>query len=139
MIPVVIHCSEEMLRLVPDELREASLALGVPKYRTIMKVVLPTAATGIISGVMLGIARIVGETAPLLLVAGFSDSMNNNLVADRMTTLPVFIFSQWQNKGTNAEAYDNRAWTAALVLVGFVIVLNLVSHMVAKFFAPKTR
>jgi phosphate transport system permease protein len=139
MTPVVIRASEEMLRLVPDELREASLALGVPKYRTILKVVLPTAASGIISGVMLGIARVVGETAPLLLVAGFSDSMNNNLLVDRMTTLPVYIFSQWQNKGTDAAAYDNRAWTAALVLVGFVVIMNLVSQWVAKSFAPKTR
>ena len=137
MTPVVVRSSEEMLRLVPHDLREASYALGVSKHRTIRKIVLPTAMSGIVSGVMIGIARVVGETAPLLLVAGFTDSMNTNLVSERMTTLPVFIYSQWANKGVDAAAYDARAWTAALVLIAFVLGLNLVSRLVARAFSPK--
>jgi phosphate transport system permease protein len=139
MIPVVVRSSEEMLRLVPHDLREASYALGVPKYRTILKIVLPTSISGIVAGVMIAVARIVGETAPLLLVAGYSDAMNYSLGSERMSTLPVFIYSQWKFKGTDVAAYDNRAWTAALVLIAFVLVLNLASRLVAKLFAPKAR
>ncbi|MDR1294179.1 MAG: phosphate ABC transporter permease PstA [Bifidobacteriaceae bacterium] len=139
MIPNVVRTSEEMLRLVPDDLREAAYALGTPKYRTIGKIVLPTAMSGIVSGVMIGVARIVGETAPLLLVAGYSDAMNYNLFSERMTTLPVFIYQQWKFKGTDVAAYDDRAWTAALMLIAFVLVLNLSSRLVARVFAPKTR
>jgi phosphate transport system permease protein len=139
MIPVVVRSSEEMLRLVPDDLREAAYALGTPKYRTIGKIVLPTAISGIVSGSMLGVARIVGETAPLLLVAGYSDAMNYNLFSERMTTLPVYIYQQWKFKGADVASYDDRAWTAALVLIAFVLVINLASRLVAKWFAPKTR
>jgi phosphate transport system permease protein len=138
MTPVVVRSSEEMIALVPNELREAAYALGVPKHLTIAKVVIPTAISGIVSGVMIAVSRIVGETAPLLLVAGFTDSMNYDLFSDRMTTLPVFIYTQWQNKGTDAAAYDQRAWTAALVLIAFVMLLGLVSRLVARLFAPKT-
>ena len=88
MIPIVVRSSEEMLRLVPDDLREASYALGVPKWRTIIKVVLPTALGGIITGVTLAIARVIGETAPLLVIAGATDGVNSNLFDERMTTLP---------------------------------------------------
>ncbi|MDR1152724.1 MAG: phosphate ABC transporter permease PstA [Bifidobacteriaceae bacterium] len=139
MIPIVVRTSEEMLRLVPDDLREAAYALGTPKYRTIGKIVLPTAISGIVSGVMIGVARIVGETAPLLLVAGYSDAMNYNVFSERMTTLPVFIYQQWKFKGTDVAAYDNRAWTAALMLIAFVLLLNLASRLVARVFAPKAR
>jgi phosphate transport system permease protein len=138
MIPVVVRASEEMLRLVPDELREASYALGTSKHRTIRSVVLPTALSGLVSAVLLGMARIVGETAPLLLVAGFTDSMNHNLLEDRMATLPVYIYSQWQNKGLDAAAYDNRAWTAALLLIAFVLVLNFLARLATRVLAPKT-
>jgi phosphate transport system permease protein len=137
MTPVVVRTSEEMLRLVSDDLREAALALGVPKYRVILSVVLPDAASGLVAAVMLGIARIVGETAPLLLVAGFTDSMNCNLVNGRMATLPVFIYSQWQNKGIDAAAYDNRAWTAALILIAFVLVLNLLARLAGRLLGAK--
>ena len=89
MIPLVVRSSEEMLKLVPDELREASYALGVPKWRTIVKVVLPTALAGIVTGVTLAIARVIGETAPLLIIAGLTDSTNFNLFDGRMMTLPV--------------------------------------------------
>ena len=89
MIPIVVRSTEEMLRLVPDDLREASYALGVPKWRTIVKVVLPTALGGIVTGVTLAIARVIGETAPLLLIAGLTTRTNFNPFDGRMTTLPV--------------------------------------------------
>jgi len=132
MTPVVVRATEEMLALVPLELREASYALGVPKYRTILKVVLPTALSGIVSGAVLGISRIVGETAPLLLVAGFTDSMNYNLFSGRMASLPVYIYGQWANKGVDTAAYDNRAWSAALLLIAVVVTLHLVARGVVR-------
>lgn len=138
MIPVVVRSSEEMLRLVPNELREASYALGVPKWLTIVKVVLPTSIAGITTGVMLAISRVIGETAPLLLTAGFTDAMNYNLFSGRMQTLPVFTYSQYAYQGIPAEAYVERAWAAALTLIIIVMVLNLVARLVAKIFAPKT-
>jgi phosphate transport system permease protein len=137
MIPIVVRSSEEMLKLVPNELREAALALGVPRWLTIMKVVLPTALAGIVTGVMLAIARVIGETAPLLLVAGFTDSMNYNLFDQRMMTLPVFVYTQLTQPGTNVEAFFNRAWTGALVLILIVLLLNLIARLVARFFAPE--
>ncbi|MFT4157632.1 MAG: phosphate ABC transporter permease PstA [Microbacterium sp.] len=139
MIPVVVRSTEEMLRLVPNDLREASYALGVPKWLTIVKVVLPTSLAGITTGVMLAISRVIGETAPLLLTAGFTDAMNYNLFGGRMQTLPVFIYSQYAYQGIPAEAYVERAWAAALTLIVIVMVLNLVARIVAKVFAPQTR
>jgi phosphate transport system permease protein len=137
MIPVVVRSSEEMLRLVPNELREASYALGVPKWLTIAKVVLPTAIAGITTGVMLSISRVIGETAPLLLTAGFTTSLNTNLLDQPMMTLPVFVYTQFQNPGTNVDAALARAWAAALTLILIVMALNLIARFVAKKFAPK--
>jgi phosphate transport system permease protein len=137
MIPVVVRSSEEMLRLVPNELREASYALGVPKWLTIVKVILPTAIAGITTGVMLAIARVIGETAPLLLTAGFTNSLNLNLFDQPMMTLPVFVYTQFANPGTNIEAALGRAWAGALTLIIIVMVLNLVARFIAKQFAPK--
>jgi phosphate transport system permease protein len=99
--------------------------------------VLPTALAGIVTGVMLAIARVIGETAPLLLVAGFTDSMNYNLFDQRMMTLPVFVYTQLTQPGTNVEAFFNRAWTGALVLILIVLLLNLIARLVARFFAPE--
>jgi len=138
MIPVVIKSSEEMLRLVPGDLREAAIALGSPKRTVISSVVLPSAMSGILAGVMLGVCRIIGETAPLLLVAGVTTSMNLNLFSGRMMTLPVFIYSQWQNKGIPPAAYNDRAWTAALVLIALVLVFNLAARLVSSLLAPRT-
>ncbi|MGZ0713048.1 phosphate ABC transporter permease PstA (plasmid) [Coraliomargarita sp. W4R53] len=137
MIPVVVRSTEEMLRLVPNELREASYALGVPKWLTIAKVVLPTSIAGITTGVMLSISRVIGETAPLLLTAGVATSMNYDLFSGRMMTLPVFAYSQYMNQGIPAQAYIDRAWASALVLIVIVMVLNLAARMIAKMFAPK--
>ncbi|MFC7764686.1 phosphate ABC transporter permease PstA [Leucobacter soli] len=138
MIPVVVRSSEEMLRLVPNELREASYALGVPKWLTIVKVVLPTSIAGITTGVVLAIARVIGETAPLLITAGFTASMNYNLFHDRMQSLPVFVYTQFANQGNPAFAFLERAWAAALVLILIVMALNLIARMVARYFSPKT-
>lgn len=138
MIPVVVRSSEEMLRLVPNELREAAYALGVPKWLTIVKVVLPTSIAGITTGIMLSIARVIGETAPLLITAGVTTSMNYNLFEGRMMTLPVFAYSQYMNQGIPAEAYIDRAWAAALVLIVIVMALNLIARLAARVFAPKT-
>lgn len=138
MVPVVVRSSEEMLRLVPNELREASYALGVPKWRTIVKVVLPTAVAGITTGVMLAIARVIGETAPLLLTAGVTASMNYNLFEGRMQSLPVFVYTQYANQGNPAFAFLDRAWASALLLIVIVMVLNLIARLVSKIFAPKT-
>ena len=137
MIPVVVRSSEEMLRLVPNELREASYALGVPKWLTIVKVVLPTSMAGLTTGIMLSISRVIGETAPLLLTAGITASMNYDLFDGRMATLPVFAYTQFMNQGIPAQAYIDRAWAAALTLIVIVMVLNLVARLVAKVFSPK--
>ena len=144
MIPTVVRSAEEMLRLVPNDLREASYALGIPKWRTIVKVVLPTALGGIITGVVLAISRVIGETAPLLVVAGATDSVNFNLFDGRMMTLPVYIFSQYSSPGVVPVGMEGdppgyaRAWGAALVLIVIVMVLNLVARVIGRYFAPKT-
>jgi len=147
MIPVVVRASEEMLRLVPNELREASYALGVPKWLTVIKVVLRTAIAGLATGVTLAIARVIGETAPLLVAVGFADSMNFNIFEGRMMTLPVYIVSEWRKgdavcNDPNAicvpEITEMRAWAAALVLILIVMTLNLLARLISRLFAPKT-
>lgn len=138
MVPVVVRGSEELLRIVPNELREASYALGVPKWLTILKVVLPTSIAGITTSVMLAIARVIGETAPLLLTAGFTASLNTNLFSGQMMTLPVFAYNSYMNQGMAAEASVERAWASALTLILIVMLLNLFARLIAKWFAPKT-
>lgn len=147
MIPVVVRSSEEMLRLVPNELREAAYALGVPKWRTITKVVLRTAMAGLTTAVTLAIARVIGETAPLLIAVGAADSMNLNLFEGRMMTLPVYIVSEWR-KGEQPcndpaipcvpDITEMRAWAAALILILIVMALNLIARLISKYFSPKT-
>ncbi|OIK25740.1 phosphate ABC transporter permease PstA [Streptomyces malaysiense] len=135
MIPVVVRSTEEMLKLVPNELREASLALGVPKWRTILKVVLPTALGGITTGIMLAVARIAGETAPVLLLVFGNPMINNDPFNGAQSSLPFYIYEQYL-LGTD-QAYS-RAWSAALVLIAFVMILNLVARGIARWKAPKT-
>jgi phosphate transport system permease protein len=137
MIPVVVRGVEEMLRIVPMELREASYALGVPKWLTVVKIVLPTALAGIATGVMLAVARVIGETAPLLVAAGFTQGLNNNPFEGPMMTLPVFVFRQYADQGNPASAYIERAWAGALTLILIVMVLNLAGRLIAWKFAPK--
>ncbi|GAA4479030.1 phosphate ABC transporter permease PstA [Enteractinococcus fodinae] len=140
MIPVVVRSTEEMLGVVADELREASYALGVRKWRTIMKVVLPTAMSGIASGVTLAIARVTGETAPILVTAGYAATTNWNPFSEWMTALPVFIYRQLTNPTAPAAGDPStaRAWAGALVLIVIVMGLNLIARVIAKKFAPKT-
>ncbi|MFT2019496.1 phosphate ABC transporter permease PstA [Streptomyces sp. 796.1] len=135
MMPVVVRSTEEMLKLVPNELREASLALGVPKWRTILKVVLPTSIGGITTGVMLAVARIAGETAPIVLLVFGNPAINNSPFEGEQSSLPFYIYEQWANG--NEASYD-RAWAAALVLIAFVMILNLVARGIARWKAPKT-
>ncbi|MFD5323612.1 phosphate ABC transporter permease PstA [Streptomyces sp. NPDC127092] len=135
MMPVVVRSTEEMLKLVPNELREASLALGVPKWRTILKVVLPTAIGGITTGVMLAVARITGETAPVLLLVFGTKLINPNPFEGAQSSLPLYVYEQYA-VGTDASVA--RAWAAALVLIAFVMILNLVARGIARWKAPKT-
>ena len=99
MIPIVIRSSEEVLKIVPNHLREAAYALGTPKWRTIVKVVLPTAFAGLITGVMIATARIIGETAPLLVTTGVIDSINTNPFQGRMQNLAVYAYSEYRTAG----------------------------------------
>jgi len=138
MIPVLVRATVEMLKIVPNELREASLALGVPTWRTIMKVVIPTALGGIAAGVTLAIARIVGETAPLLITVGITTGVNWNPFSERMATLPVFAYTSYSSPGVQRDAYIDRAWTAALILIILVMALNLLGRLIGRVFAPKS-
>ncbi|MGW6980093.1 phosphate ABC transporter permease PstA [Streptomyces sp. NPDC054932] len=135
MMPVVVRSTEEMLKLVPNELREAALALGVPKWRVILKVVLPTAIGGISTGVMLAVARIAGETAPIMLLVFGSQLINGNPFEGAQSSLPLYIWEQYK---VGSEASYDRAWAAALVLIAFVMILNLVARGIARWKAPKT-
>jgi phosphate transport system permease protein len=140
MLPVVVRSTEEMLKLVPQELREASYALGIPKWKTVARVVVPTAMGGIVTGVMLGIARAMGETAPLLLLVGTQVRINfdpfgfSQTESNPISTLPTYIFSQLASASgsTDSPAFD-RAWAAALVLIILIMLLNLVARVVARF------
>jgi phosphate transport system permease protein len=131
MIPIVVRSTEEMLRIVPDSLREASYALGISKWRTIVRVVLPTALAGIITGVMLAIARVVGETAPLLVTTGIITSVNTNPFSGRMMNLSVFAYFQYKTPGVPPEPYFARAWAAALTLIIIVLVLYFLARLVS--------
>jgi len=139
MIPIVVRSTEEMLRIVPNHLREAAFALGVSKWRTIVKVVLPTAMAGIITGVMLAIARIIGETAPLLITTGVVASVNGNPFDGRMSNLAVFAFNQYKSPGVPPEASFDRAWSAALTLILIVMVLNLLARLLYRRFGTDLR
>jgi phosphate transport system permease protein len=129
MLPVVARASEEMLKLVPDELREASYALGVPKWRTMLSVVLPVATAGITTGVMLAVARVTGETAPLLLTSFGFDSVNYNPFHGPQSALPLFVFQQATSP---FQVAVNRAWGAALVLILFVVLLSVIARLVTR-------
>lgn len=136
MLPVVVRSAEEMLKLVPGDLREASYALGVPRWRTICFVVLPTALTGIITGVMLAIARVMGETAPLLVTVFVTTAINNNPFKDPQMALPLFI---WDQAGRPNDTAIARAWAAALTLIIIIMLLNLLARLIAWWRRPVAR
>ena len=129
MLPTVVRTTEVVLSLVPDTLREASLALGISRWRTVVKVVLPTAASGITTGIVLAIARVTGETAPLLLTALNFSSINNNPFSGQQAALPTYVFSQ---AGQPQQAALDRAWAGALTLLLLVLLLNLVARLIAR-------
>ena len=129
MLPTIVRSSEEMLKLVPGSLREASLALGVPQWKTIWKIVLPTALPGIVTGVMLAVARAMGETAPILLTAFGSASINSDPFNGPQESLPLFIYKQ---AGDAQQTAVDRAWTAALTLILVVMALNLLARLVTR-------
>ncbi|BBH65016.1 phosphate transport system permease protein PstA [Actinoplanes sp. OR16] len=129
MLPTIVRSTEEMLRLVPGPLREGSYALGVPQWKTILKVVLPTALPGIVTGVMLAIARAAGETAPVLLVAGGAAAINFDPFAGNQQSLALFVYQQAGDASRYAPA---RAWTAALTLVALVLILTIAAKLLAR-------
>ena len=147
MLPVVVRATEEILRLVPDELREASYALGVPKWKTVLRVVVPTAFSGLVTGVLLGVARVAGETAPLLILVGYASGMNTDLFSGFQASLPGMINDQFTNLGNGGQAYGldangnrvpihnfapDRLWGAALTLIVIVLALNLVARLAGR-------
>ncbi|HEU5474135.1 MAG TPA: phosphate ABC transporter permease PstA [Actinophytocola sp.] len=136
MLPIVIRSTEEMLRLVPDELREASYALGIAKWKTIMRVVLPTAMSGIVTGIMLSVARVMGETAPVLVLVGYSRAINYNLFEGEMASLPLLIYSEL---GNPEEAGVLRVWGAALTLIIVIMLFNLLAAVISRFSAIKAK
>ncbi|MFI9366397.1 phosphate ABC transporter permease PstA [Kitasatospora sp. NPDC053057] len=135
MIPVVVRSTEEMLKLVPNELREASYALGVPKWKTILRIVIPTAIGGITTGVMLAVARITGETAPVMMLVFGADYINSNPFDGPQQSLPMYIWQQYSV--VNNDFGYARAWGAALVLIAFVMGLNLIARGIARWRSPK--
>ncbi|HVF04621.1 MAG TPA: phosphate ABC transporter permease PstA [Frankiaceae bacterium] len=129
MLPVVVRSAEEMIRLVPDSLREASYALGVPRWKTVTSVVLPTASAGITTGVMLAVARVTGETAPLLLTAFGFDSIRRNPFKGPQSGLPLYVFDQ---ATSSARGAVDRAWAAALALILVVVLLYVAARLVTR-------
>ena len=153
MVPVIVRSTEEMLRLVPNELREASYALGIPKWRTITRVVIPTAFTGLITGIVLGIARVAGETAPLLILVSTSDSTNGNLFSGNQTALPTLIRKNFldarQTVSGGGYTFDpktgqriqggvtnyavDRMWGSALTLILIILLLTVIARIIGRF------
>jgi phosphate transport system permease protein len=135
MLPVVVRSTEEMLRLVPDELREASYALGIAKWKTIVRIVAPIAMPGIVSGILLSVARVIGETAPVLVLVGYSRSINVDIFNGNMASLPLLIYTELTNP---EHAGFLRVWGAALTLIIIVAAINLIAATI-RFVASRRR
>ena len=128
MLPVIVRATEETLKLIPDTLKEASLSLGVPYHRTILKVILPAGASGIVTGVLISVARVAGETAPLLFTAFGNPFMEMNILKP-VNSLPLLIF----NYATSPyPEWHSLAWGASFVLVFFVVALNFFAKLVTR-------
>ena len=137
MIPVIVRATEEMLRIVPMDLREASYALGVPKWKTITRIVLPAGMSGIVTGIMLALARVMGETAPLLILVGYSQAMNFDMFGGFMGSLPGMMYDQTSaGAGANPIPTD-RLWGAALTLILLIAVINLAARVISKMFGHR--
>jgi phosphate transport system permease protein len=134
MLPVVVRSTEEMLKLVPNDLREASYALGIPKWKTIARIVVPTALPGIITGVLLSIARIIGETAPVRVLVGYARSINFDIFDGNMASLPLLIYTELINP---QPAGQLRVWGAALTLIIVVAILILAAAATTRLLTRK--
>ena len=132
MLPMIARAAQEVLALVPRSLREASLALGVPRWRTVYSIVLPTAIGGILTGVVLAVARVAGETAPLLFTSSVTANHVSTDVTQALASLPVAIFEFSESPSPDDQA---AGWAAALILIAFVLVMNIL----AKTFAARKR
>ncbi|MEJ5920520.1 MULTISPECIES: phosphate ABC transporter permease PstA [unclassified Corynebacterium] len=136
MLPVVVRNTEEMLRVVPHDLREASYALGVPKWKTIAKIVLPTALSGIVTGVMLAVARVMGESAPMLILVATSRIIMWNPFGQSQSSLPLFMLDMYKAGNTGA-AFD-KMWGAALTLVLIIALINVIARVISAKFSVKS-
>jgi phosphate transport system permease protein len=136
MVPVVVRSCEEMLKIVPDDLREAAYALGVPKWRTIIKIVIPTALSGMLTGIVLALARIMGETAPVLILVAYAPYINFNPFGGNMASLPLVMTVERSNP---TDAGQDRIWGAALTLILIITIFQLIAAALAKLTAPKTK
>ena len=139
MIPIVIRSAEEILKIVPDHLREAAYALGTPKWKVVLRIVLPTALAGLVTGVMLAVARVIGETAPLLVTTGVIDSVNTDPTNGRMQNLAVYAYSEYKDPGVQVQASYDKAWAAALTLIVLVMLLSLLARWVYRRFGTDLR
>lgn len=135
MVPIVVRNTEEMLRVVPMDLREASYALGVPKWKTIVRIVLPTALSGIVTGVMLAVARVMGESAPVLILVGSTSQLRFDPFGGPQSSLPLMMLDMYK-AGTTAALMD-KLWGAALTLVILVVSINLIARIIAAKFSVK--
>jgi phosphate transport system permease protein len=133
MLPVIVRATEEMLRIVPVDLREASYALGVTKWKTIARVVIPTGLSGIVTGILLAMARVMGETAPLLILVGYAQSMNFDIFSGFMGTLPGMMFNQTTAGASFNPIPTDRLWGAALTLILVIATINVAARVIAKF------
>jgi len=136
MIPIVVRSTEEMLRLVPDDLREASYALGVSKWKTIVKIVIPTALSGMLTGVSLALARIMGETAPVLILVAYAPFIQFNIFGGNMASLPLLMTVERSNP---TDAGSDRIWGAAITLILIITVFQLIAAFLSRVTAPKTK
>ncbi|GAA4436388.1 phosphate ABC transporter permease PstA [Actinokineospora soli] len=136
MIPVVVRTTEELLKIVPDELREAAYALGIPKWKTIVKIVIPTALSGIITGITLAIARVMGETAPVLILVGYTSFINFDPFNGSMASLPLLMASE---RLTINDVGEARVWGAAVTLILIITVFNLLGSLISRMTSLKTK
>ncbi|APT91283.1 phosphate ABC transporter permease [Corynebacterium sphenisci DSM 44792] len=135
MLPLVVRNTEEMLRVVPADLREASYALGVPKWKTIARIVLPTALSGIVTGVMLAVARVMGESAPMLILVATSRIITWDPFGQSQSSLPLFMLDMYKS-GSTGSAFD-KMWGAALTLVLIIAAINVIARLISAKFSVK--
>ncbi|QLL06882.1 phosphate ABC transporter permease PstA [Mycobacterium vicinigordonae] len=139
MLPVIARATEEMLRIVPVDLREASYALGITKWKTITRVVLPTGRSGILTGILLALARVLGETSPLLILVGYSRAINFDVFSGFVGTLPGMMYYQTTAGAGANQVSTDRLWGAALTLIVLIGMINVGARVVAKIVDPRSR